>query len=166
MNQTDADIKTVKGSLTDLITNVSAITKTIEVLNGDATVEGSFAKAIEDTKTVINEYTINSKKIYENPVLDSEDITLNESYLPNMENTRILPGEILTTAIAKLECSLANSMLAIASALNDLDSRIGVPYEYTENGTIIQNATGLCKQIQDLEKKVSELHSSEEFLSK
>jgi hypothetical protein len=161
MNQTDADIKTVKGNLTELTNNVSAITETIEILNGDATVEGSFAKVIEDTKTIINEYTINGKKISENPVLDSEDIALNDNYLPNMENTTILPGEILTTAIAKLECSLANSMLAIASALNDLDNRIGVPYIYDENGTVIQKASGLCKQIQDLEKRVSELHPVE-----
>ena len=161
----DNDVQDIKKNINAVNENITNISTTLENLKGDETVEGSIVNLIENTKNIINEYTVNNKKISENPVLDTADISLNSNYSPNMEDTTIVPGDILTTAIAKLECLLANSMLAISSALNDLDSRIGVPYLYDENGMLIQNASGLCKQIQDLQKRVSELHKDENLPS-
>ena len=165
LDEKDKEVKNIKTTITTVSEGINDVSTTLENLKGDETVEGSIANLIDNTKKIINEYTVNNKKISDNPILDTADISLNQNYTPNVEDTTIIPGDVLTTAIAKLECLLANSMLAISSALNDLDSRIGVPYLYDENGILIQNASGLCKQIQDLQKRVSELHKDENLSS-
>ena len=114
--------------------------------------EGSIKKAIEDTKAIIDSYTVNNLPISENVVLDSDNITITNSYSTvNQVNENVIPGDIITTAISKLEVMLANTTLAITAAINDIDYRLGRFSEYNENGELISEATGICKRVEDIE---------------
>ena len=49
---------------------------------------------------------------------------------------------------------LANTTLALTAAINDIESRVGRPAEYDENGNVVSEATGLYKKYEDLEKSI------------
>lgn len=83
------------------------------------------AQAIADNKTVIDEYTVNGKKISENPVLNTDDILVADNYSTLAQpSDNVYPGDIITTAISKLEIMLANTTLALTAAINDLEQRL------------------------------------------
>jgi prefoldin subunit 5 len=83
------------------------------------------AQAIADNKTVIDEYTVNGKKISENPVLNTDDILVADNYSTLAKPAdNVYPGDIITTAISKLEIMLANTTLALTAAINDLENRL------------------------------------------
>ena len=112
----------------------------------------------DDIKDIQN-YTINSKKISESPVLNSNDILISDDYtVLSQPAENVVPGDIITTAISKLEVMLANTTLAITAALNDLDSRLGVPSSYDDEGNK-HEATGLWKKVEDLEQLINNKHA-------
>lgn len=112
---------------------------------------------IAEAKTLIDNYTVNDKKISENPVLDTNDLTVNENYsILNQEFENVVPGDILTSAISKIEVMLANTTLALTAAISDLDKRIGVPTEYDTDGNVTMEGTGLYKKYEELEKIINE----------
>ena len=115
------------------------------------------AQAIADNKTVIDEYTVNGKKISENPVLNTDDILVADNYSTLVKPAdNVYPGDIITTAIGKIEVMLANTTLALTAAINDLEMRIGKPSEYDEEtGDVISEATGLYKKYEEIEGKVN-----------
>lgn len=148
-------IGTINSGITDLNT-------AIEVINGDSAKEGSIAYAIADMKSKIDEYTVNSKKVSENPILTSSDLLIGDDYsFINAKASDIIAGQILTEAIASLEKTLANTMLAVAASLNDLEMRLGVPTEYDENGNVSTNGYGLALKVQEIEKQIASYHTSE-----
>ena len=86
--------------------------------------------SIENNKNIIDEYTINNKKISENPTLDTDNIKISENYSTLNEVTEdsklnlISPDDVITNAISKLEIMLANTTLALTAALNDIESKL------------------------------------------
>lgn len=107
----------------------------------------------------IQDYTINNKKISESPVLNSNDILIGDDYtVLSQPAENVVPGDIITTAISKLEVMLANTTLAITAALNDLDSRLGTPSSYDDEGNK-HEATGLWKKVEDLEQLINDKHA-------
>ena len=144
-------INTNTENINTLLTDVSANTETLNVLTGDE--EGSINKKINDTKAEIDTYTVNGKLISESPVLDSNDLNISTGYTITNVGERISPEEHLTTAFAKLESVLLKTTLAITAALNDLESRIGNPSEYDDDGNLTKEGSGLFKRIEDLEER-------------
>lgn len=114
---------------------------------------------VENNLEVINEYTVNNKKISENPVFTTDDFKVDESYTTiRQSSSNITIGDELTTALSKLTVLINNLNLVVASSINSLESRIkvleyvGTPAEYNENSELIKEATGLFKEIEDLKK--------------
>lgn len=144
------NVNSLSNVLTELTEETELLKDSVELLTGDE--EGSIKKAIEDTKAIIDSYTVNNLPISENVVLDSDNITITNSYSTvNQVNENVIPGDIITTAISKLEVMLANTTLAITAAINDIDYRLGRFSEYNENGELISEATGICKRVEDIE---------------
>lgn len=111
---------------------------------------------VNEVKNTIDEYTINSKKISESPILKTNDLTIDESYsiLNNPETQFISKGTILTNAIFHLEETLSNTTLVLTSAINDLEKRIGSPTEFNEDGTISKLPTGLYAKYEELKEQI------------
>lgn len=150
LNKINDSVSALSGTLDGLITETEVLKDSVEILTGDA--EGSLKKTIEDTKSIIDAYTINGLPISDNVVLDSDNITITDSYSTvNQVDENIIPGDIITTAISKIEVMLANTTLAITAAINDIDYRLGRFTEYNENGDPINEASGICKRIEDIE---------------
>lgn len=106
---------------------------------------------LTEAKSSIDEYTVNDKKISESPVLDTTDLKVNENYTSiNQQFENVVPGDILTTAISKIEVMLANTTLALTAAISDLDKRIGVPTEYDDDGDIVREGTGLYRKYEEI----------------
>lgn len=111
---------------------------------------------LAEVKSSIDEYTVNSKRISENPILDTTDLKVNENYTSiNQQIENVVPGDILTTAISKLEVMLANTTLALTAAISDLDKRIGSPTEYDDEGNIIRQSTGLYRKYEELSEIIN-----------
>jgi uncharacterized protein YoxC len=109
------------------------------------------AQAIADNKTVIDEYTVNGKKISENPVLSTDDILVADNYSTlDKPADNVYPGDIITTAISKIEIMVANTTLALTAAINDLESKIGNPSVYDEDGNLLKPASGLYEKYEEL----------------
>lgn len=150
LNEVNSSVSALSGTLDGLMTETEVLKNSVELLTSDE--EGSIKKAIEDTKAIIDSYTINNLPISENVVLDSDNITITNSYSTiNQVNENVIPGDIITTAISKIEVMLANTTLAITAAINDIDYRLGRFSEYNENGELISEASGICKRVEDIE---------------
>ena len=111
---------------------------------------------INNNKSEIDSYTVNNKNISDNPVLNSDDLIISDNYsTTNQVGENVVPGDIVTNAISKIEVMLANTTLAMTAALNDLDLRIGTDTIENENGEIVAEATGLTKIINENERVIS-----------
>lgn len=158
VNENSNAIKAANESITNTKTTINntigVVTdgKTVVDMIADVeAVSAQNAQDIIDNKNIIDEYTINEKKISENPVLDSNDILLSEEYTTLTQPAEnVIPGDLVTTAISKLEVMLANTTLALTAAINDLEMKIGSPSSYDENGNIITQATGLYAKYEEL----------------
>lgn len=150
LNSLGEKVTDISDELQVLIDDSEHLKESIEVLTGDD--EGSIKKAIDDTKAIIDNYTVNGVAISTNVVLTSDDIAITDSYSTvNQKSENIFPGDIITAAISKLEVMLANTTLAITAAINDIDYRLGRFSEYDENGVLISKASGICKRIEEVE---------------
>lgn len=113
--------------------------------------------SISETQKEIESITINGQTIVSNPVLNSDDFLIGDNYsILNQPANNIFPGDLLTSAISKLEVMLANTTLSVTAALNDLDSRLGNATSFDTDGTK-HEATGLYKKFEDLEFIVRQL---------
>jgi hypothetical protein len=131
--------------------DISNLKTLMETLNGEE--EGSIKKSIQDVKNTIDAYTINGIEISNNPEIQTDNLKISNNYSTinkNMED--ILPEDILTDAISKLEIALANTTLALSAAINDIENRIGQPSKKDDNGNVINEASGIYKLIEDLNK--------------
>jgi hypothetical protein len=114
---------------------------------------------LAEAKSSIDEYTVNDKKISESPVLDTTDLKVNENYTSiNQQFENVVPGDILTTAISKIEVMLANTTLALTAAISDLDKRIGVPTEYDDDGNIVREGTGLYRKYEEIYEIINNIN--------
>ena len=110
---------------------------------------------INSTKEIIDNYTINNKKISENSELNSTDLKIDNTYSSiNQKPSNIIIGDDLTTAISKLEKMVNNLSLVLASSINDLENKIGLPAQYDEENNKISESTGIYKLIDDLNDKI------------
>jgi hypothetical protein len=135
----------------------SKIRKEINNYIGDIESGKTVVSLINDVKSNVDEYTINNKKIATSPVIDTSDLKINDNYEAVKHSYDfVLPGDVLTTAISKIEVMLANTTLALTAAINDLESRIGIASEKDENGNIIKNATGIMAKIEEIDNKLKE----------
>lgn len=75
-------------------------------------------------KTAIDAYTINSKAISTNPVLDGSDIALTGYTKASTANQAIAATDTVNQAIGKLEAELDENEEVTARALVDLDDRV------------------------------------------
>jgi hypothetical protein len=108
-------------------------------------------QTIIDNKNVIDNYTINEKAISENPVLNTDDLVISDNYsLLNQTAGNVYPGDIITTALSKIEVMLANTTLAMTAAINDLELKIGSPSIYDEEGNLVKPAYGLYQKYEEL----------------
>ena len=129
-------------------TNETIISKAIVDLN-DRTVLNT--DNIELLDKNVKSYTINDRKVSENPVLDTDDFLIGEAYtVVDQPLDNVAPGDLLTTAISKIEVMLANTTLSVTAAINDLDARIGYATVYDAEGNVIKEATGLYKKYEEL----------------
>ena len=111
---------------------------------------------VSANKKTIDTYTINKKIISENPVLNSDDLSMSETYSTLKQlGDYIAPGDIITTAISKIEVMLANTTLALTAAITDVELRLGRPSEKDAEGNVISEASGLYKKYEDLEKLIN-----------
>jgi hypothetical protein len=145
----DAANATVRDELLDVIeANESVITKTIVDLNDRTFLNTDDIKLLDKN---VKSYTINDKKVSENPVLDTDDFQIGEAYtVVDQPLDNVAPGDLLTTAISKIEVMLANTTLSITAAINDLDARIGYATVYDAEGNVVKEATGLYKKYEEL----------------
>lgn len=124
----NSTINSVDTKLNSTINSIGTVTEGATVVGMINDVQGATeanAQAIADNKSAIDEYTVNSKKISENPVLNTDDILVADNYSTlNKPADNVYPGDIITTAISKLEVMLANTTLALTAAINDLESRL------------------------------------------
>lgn len=128
-----------------------------EMLNSISTAVSENENAINSNKEIIDNYTINDKKISENIVLNSDDLTVSDAYSALTKyNEGIIPGDIITTAISKIEIMLANTTLALTAAINDLEQRVGNPTQYDTDGNVIIPATGLYQKYEELENLIKQ----------
>lgn len=149
VKEVEDDFKEIDAQIKKIDSKIGDISEDETVLSLISNLDGS----INDNKSEIDSYTINDKKISTNPILTSTDITIDESYSTITNNSEnVIPGEIITTAISKLEIMLANTTLALTAAINDLESRIGTASEYDDEGNLIKEGTGLIYRIEQLEK--------------
>ena len=87
--------------------------------------------AIEEIKTAVDEYTINGKKISENPELTTNDLNIDDSYSNlNHPSENIAHGDNLNTALGKLTVLINNLNLVVASSITNLERRYGMPAKY------------------------------------
>ena len=164
-NLTNA-IKATNDSITNTIGVVTDGKTVVEMIADVEAVSAQNAQDIIDNKNIIDEYTINEKKISENPVLDSNDILLSEEYTTLTQPAEnVIPGDLVTTAISKLEVMLANTTLALTAAINDLEMKIGSPSSYDENGNITAQATGLYAKYEELMQENNLIFSENEFIT-
>ena len=177
LKKADTHLSNAIKAANDSITNTeTAINNTIGVVTDGKTVvdmiadveavSAQNAQDIIDNKNIIDEYTINEKKISENPVLDSNDLLPNEEYtILAQPAENVIPGDLVTTAISKLEVMLANTTLALTAAINDLEMKIGSPSSYDENGNITTQATGLYAKYEELKQENNLIFSENEFIT-
>lgn len=131
--------------------DISNLKTLMETLNGEE--EGSIKKSIQDVKNTIDAYTINGIEISNNPEIQTDNLKISNTYSTTNKNMEdILPEDILTDAISKLEIALANTTLALSAAINDIENRIGQPSKKDDNGNVINEASGIYKLIEDLNK--------------
>lgn len=126
----DADIK--------LDVQVKANADAIAALNGDATTNGSVAKAVADTKAIINAYTVNGKAISGNPVLNGSDIELT-GYEAATEASAPTSADTVNAAIAKLYKAISDATGGASSSISDEITRA------KSAETSIDTAVGLTK---------------------
>lgn len=121
-------IKSVDNKLNSTIESIGTVAEGSTVVGMINDVQGKTEtneQAIEETKATIDEYTVNSKKISENPVLNTDDILVADTYSTlNKPADNVNPGDIITAAISKIEIMLANTTLALTAAINDLERRL------------------------------------------
>jgi hypothetical protein len=151
---------------TTLNTEIGKISSTIGTVEEGKTVVGlidetnSLVSAnkqdIDNNKATIDTYTVNKKPISTNPVLSSDDLLVGEEYsVLTQKAENVFPGDVITTAISKIEVMLANTTLALTAAINDLETRIGKPAEYNEEtGELISEASGLYKKYEELSQQI------------
>lgn len=113
-NAIRTDFENADDEIKKIIGDVSGLTlSNIELLN--------------ETKNIINNYTINGKVISSNPVLTSDNLTIENYYSKSSEAHYIIEGDVITTAIKKLDDKLMSMTLALTAAINDLEEKIGHP---------------------------------------
>lgn len=121
-------ITSVDTKLNSTIESIGTVAEGTTVVGMITDVQGATeanTQAIADNKTVIDEYTVNGKKISENPVLNTDDILVADNYSTlDKPADNVYPGDIITTAISKIEIMLANTTLALTAAINDLENRL------------------------------------------
>ena len=147
----DKSIGLLNKGVSDLNSTIELIDQEIVVLKDTATALGEYDKKIDA-------YTINGKTISENPVLDTDDIKISDDYTTNITSENIIPADLLTTAIAKIEITLAKTTLALTAGLNDLDMRLGTPAEYDDKNQISKKSTGVYEAIDSIINNMALLH--------
>lgn len=149
-------VNKVKNDINQKIGSLAEGKTVVDMIADVESANAANAQEIIETKNIIDVYTINEKKISENPVLDSHDILVSEEYSPLTQPAEnVVPGDVITTAISKIEVMLANTTLALTAAINDLENRIGKPSEYDEeNGEVISEASGLYKKYEELSQQI------------
>ena len=156
LNTTTNQISSTIGTVDEGRTVVDLIDETNSLINETNSLVSANKQNIDDNKSTIDAYTVNNKTISTNPVLSSDDLLVGEEYsVLNQKAENVFPGDVITTAISKIEVMLANTTLALTAAINDLETRIGKPTEYNEeNGEVISEASGLYKKYEELSQQI------------
>lgn len=160
INEINNDITEINNVISGISDVLVTVNNTLETLNSDESVEGSVSFAVKGLKDTVDAYTINDVKISENPVLNTHNIKVSEEYSPlSVTAENIIPNDLISDALAKIEVMMANTTLCMTAALNDLDTRLGVPTEYDDEGNVNKQGTGVFKLIEELSQRISELES-------
>lgn len=160
INKLDTDLNELKTEINAKIGNVDEGTTVVAMIETTNSLAETNEANITSNKETIDAYTINNQKISTNPVLNSDSLLVSETYsLLEQEVENVFPGDVITTAISKIEVMLANTTLALTAAINDLENRIGKPSEYNEeSGILISEASGLYKKYEEIEKRLDSIN--------
>lgn len=106
--------------------------------------------AINVVKTAVDEYTVNTKKISTNPVLNGADVKLDgysEATGSSIADLTLVPADTVNNAFGKVAKTIADNELVTAKALTQIKETIGFPlnaaYVSNTGATYINNATSL-----------------------
>lgn len=77
--------------------------------------------AVYSELTTVKGYTVNTKAISTNPVLDTSDIVVNSNFTEQNLTNSIEAGDTITEALEKIESNIVDNEEVVASALNDLE---------------------------------------------
>lgn len=126
-NAIRTDFENADNAIKKIIGDIDSDNNVINLINDVSGLTLSNLDLLNETKNIINNYTINGKVISSNPVLTSDNLTIENYYSKNSEAHYIIEGDIITTAIKKLDDKLMSMTLALTAAINDLEERIGYP---------------------------------------
>lgn len=152
----DTTLSTTIGQISSTIGTVDEGKTVVGLINDTNALVSANKQDIDNNKATIDAYTVNKKPISTNPVLNSDDLLVAEEYsVLTQKAENVFPGDVITTAISKIEVMLANTTLALTAAINDLETRIGKPAEYNEEtGEVISEASGLYKKYEELSQQI------------
>lgn len=155
-NQEITNLKNTANQISSTIGTVADGQTVVGLIDATNSLVSINEQNIDNNKKIIDAYTVNDKPISSNPVLSSDDLLVGEEYSALTQKAEnVIPGDVITTAISKIEVMLANTTLALTAAINDLETRIGNPTEYNEeNGEVITEASGLYKKYEELSQQI------------
>lgn len=152
-------LNTETGKISSTIGTVDEGKTVVDLINETNSLVSANKQDIDNNKATIDAYTVNNKAISTNPVLSSDDLLVGEEYsVLTQKAENVFPGDVITTAISKIEVMLANTTLALTAAINDLENRIGKPSEYNEESGILFEASGLYKKYEEIEKRLDPIN--------
>lgn len=129
---------------TDFIATVQSVTDAKTELKGTAedtkdaeTISGA-KKYSDSLKSIIDDYTVNGKKISANPVLQSSDIHVENHY------DESFTGDTVNSSINQIEEVILDNEKTTAASLNNLNGRVDDLYNAKYTGEVnVENTTGV-----------------------
>lgn len=131
----------ITSSVSDRQADISINTNIVKIdeasTDNDGLVSSFDVKSeMDELISLIGAYTVNGKEISGNPVLNTDDMNIDEDYLSKKpeDSQSILPNDELTLALAKLEKKLDNAIQIFSAALNDINDRLDTIENNNVNG--------------------------------
>lgn len=110
-----------EGKTATVKTDVEAINRALDTLNGDENTAGSVAKAVKDAKDAIDAYTVNGYEISTSPVLAASDLAVTE--IKDGE-TVMVSADTVQGAFEQVVATIVENEKTHAGAYNDLNDRL------------------------------------------
>ena len=110
---------------------------------------------INNTKNVIDAYTINGYKISENPVLDCSDILLTRYTINEEDDSQLSSDDTVNIAFSKLQTQINNEVNSRITAISDIRNLLNNEITNRENA-ITDLEESLTEQINNVNTELTE----------